>query len=168
MQRGVPEGGAEATSGRNYLPFLTRFYSHQRAILFRFLENIELVPTSPDTSTTDAVAFLLKHKADRHEWLPVVRDEAREDGSIEQVPLLALSMVTEKWWPVVTGTKNPNASVTRVLRRPFEMCVLTEVMQDLRSGDLCIPGSDRYSDYRGQLVTEEEFRNGLVSYDERA
>jgi len=41
-------------------------------------------------------------------------------------------------------------------------------MQDLRSGDLCIPGSDRYSVYRGQLVTEEEFRNGLASYGERA
>jgi hypothetical protein len=41
-------------------------------------------------------------------------------------------------------------------------------MQDLRSGDLCIPGSDRYSDYRGQLVTEDEFRNGLASSSERA
>jgi hypothetical protein len=48
------------------------------------------------------------------------------------------------------------------------MCVLTEVMQDLRSGDLCIPGSDRYSDYRGQLVTEEEYWKGLASYGERA
>ena len=64
----------EATSGRNHLPFLTRFYSHQRAVLFRFLERIELVSTSPDRSTVDAVAFLLAHKADRHEWIPVVRD----------------------------------------------------------------------------------------------
>jgi hypothetical protein len=95
----------EATSGRNYLPFLARFYSHQRAVLFRFLEHIELVSTSPDTSTTDAVAFLLAHKADRHEWLSVVRDEAREDGSTEQVPLLALSMVTKKWCRVATGNK---------------------------------------------------------------
>jgi hypothetical protein len=77
-------------------------------------------------------------------------------------------MVTEKWSPVVTGNKNPNIPVSRVLRRPFEICVLTEVMQDLRSGDLCIPGSDRYSDYRDQLVTEEEYRNGLVSYGDRA
>src|SRR5215475_8390806 len=77
----------EATSGRNHLPFLTRFYSHQRAVLFRFLEHIELVSTSPNTSTIDAVVFLLAHKADRHEWMSVAREEAREDGSIEQVPL---------------------------------------------------------------------------------
>jgi TnpA family transposase len=158
----------EATSGRNHLPFLPKFYSHQRAVLFRFLERIELVSTSRDTSTMDAIAFLLAHKADRHEWISIARDEKREDGSTEQVPLVGLSMITEKWWPVVTGSKNPNVPARRVLRRPFEMCVLTEVMQDLRSGDLCIPGSDRYSDYRGQLVTEEEYQKGLASYGERA
>ncbi len=81
---------------------------------------------------------------------------------------MQLSLITEKWWPVVTGSKNLNVPVTRVLRRAFEICILTEVMQDLRSGDLCIPGSDRYSDYRGQLVTEEEYRKGLDSYGERA
>lgn len=41
-------------------------------------------------------------------------------------------------------------------------------MQDLKSGDLCIPGSARYSDYRDQLLGEEEYRNALVSYGERA
>jgi len=158
----------EATSGRNYLPFLARVYSYQRAVLFRFLERIQLVSTSPDASTIDGIAFVLPHKADRHEWISVVRDQTREDGSTEQIPLVGLSMVTEKWWPVVTGNKNPNIPVSRVLRRPFEICVLTEVMQDLRSGDLCIPGSDRYSDYRDQLVTEEEYRNGLVPYGDRA
>jgi TnpA family transposase len=158
----------EATSGRNYLPFLTCFFSHRRAVLFRFLERIDLVSTSPDSSTTDAIAFLLKHKGDHHDWLPVVKDEIRGDGSAERVPLVDLSIVTEKWWPVVTGSKSLNTPATRVLRRPFELCVLTEVMQDLRSGDLCIPGSDRYSDYRGQLVSEEEYRKGIASYGERA
>ena len=32
-----------ATAGRNYLPFLTRYYSHQRAALFSFLESVELL-----------------------------------------------------------------------------------------------------------------------------
>jgi hypothetical protein len=158
----------EATSGRNYLPFLTRFYSHQRGVLFRFLERIDLVSTSPDTSTVDAIAFLLMHKTDRHDWLSVVRDERRGDGSTEQVPLINLSLVTERWWPVVTGSKNLKTPATRVFRRPFELCILTEVMQDLRSGDLCIPGSDRYSDYRGQLITEEEYGKDIASYGERA
>jgi hypothetical protein len=87
------------------------------------LERVELVSTSPDTSTVDAIAFLLAHKADRHEWISVVRDETREDESTEQVPLVGLSMITEKWWPVVTGNKSLNVPATRVWRRPFEMCV---------------------------------------------
>ena len=32
--------------------------------------------------------------------------------------------------------------------------MLTQVMQELESADLCIPGSDRYSDFRTQFVSE--------------
>lgn len=127
-----------------------------------------LLSTSSDTRTTDAIAFLLAHKSDRHEWTQVVGDEQQSDGSAEQVTLLDLSFVTEKWWPVLTGNKNVDAPATRVLRRPLEFCILTEVMQDLKSGDLYIPGSDRYSDYRQQLVSEEECRSGIALYGERA
>jgi TnpA family transposase len=41
-------------------------------------------------------------------------------------------------------------------------------MQELKSGDLCIPGSDRYSDFREQFVSEEECLQGLASYAERS
>lgn len=41
-------------------------------------------------------------------------------------------------------------------------------MHELKSGDLCIAGSDRYSDFREQFVSEEECRQGLASYGERA
>jgi TnpA family transposase len=155
-----------ATAGRNYLPFLPRFYSHQRAVLFRFLENIALVSTSPDKSLTEAIAFIVRNKPNRHEWLPVTRQETKPDGTTEAVPLLDLSFVLGKWRPLVT--KNPEEPVTRVERRFFELCVMTAVMDELKSGDLCIPGSDQYSDYRDQLLTEEECRETLASYPERA
>jgi hypothetical protein len=69
---------------------------------------------------------------------------------------------------VAGGHREQEQRPTRVLRRPFEICVLTEFIQDLRSGDLCISGSDRYSDCRKQLVSEDELRKGLASYGERA
>jgi hypothetical protein len=34
-----------------------------------------------------------------------VREETGEDGSTKQVPLVQLSIITEEWWPVVTGSK---------------------------------------------------------------
>ncbi len=55
----------QATAGRNYLPFLTRFYSHHRAALFNFLESVELLSTSSDRSMTDAIRFLLAHRKTR-------------------------------------------------------------------------------------------------------
>ena len=157
----------EATAGRNHLPFLTTFYSHQRAALFQFLEHIDLVSTSPDTSTTDAIAFVRAHKRERHDRVCVRREETHEDGSLHDVTRLDLSFVSEKWGSAVASQKDRTGVVT-VLRRPFELCVMTAVMQDLKSGDLCIPGSDRYSDYRDQLLSEEESRRALVSYGERA
>jgi TnpA family transposase len=57
---------------------------------------------------------------------------------------------------------------THISRRWFELCAITEVMRELKSGDLCIPGSDRYSDFREQFVSEEECLQNLTSYGERS
>jgi hypothetical protein len=157
-----------ATAGRNYLPFLPRLYSHQRAALFRFLETVDLVPTSPDKSLVDAIAFMIAHKPSRQQWLAISREETKEDGTVSRASLLDLSFVSEKWWPLVTGNKDLNAEVTRVDRRLLELCVVTEVMQELQSGDLYIPDSERYSDYREQLVSDEEYRQALATYGERS
>src|SRR5450756_236598 len=71
----------QATAGRNYLPFLTRFYSHQRAALFSFLESVELVATSADKSMTDAIAFLLAHKNSRQEHLCIVDQQSGQSDT---------------------------------------------------------------------------------------
>jgi len=153
----------QATAGRNYLPFLTRFYSHQRAALYSFLESVELLSTSPDKSMTDAIAYLIAHRKSRQDRLPI-----REEGTGEEAaPSLDLSFVGEPWWPlVVPGT--PQGEPTHISRRWFELCAITEVMRELKSGDLCIPGSDRYSDFREQFVSEEECLRNLASYGERS
>jgi hypothetical protein len=126
---------------------------------------VELVSTSADTSTTDAIAFLLAHKTSRQQDLPVLderNNEAPEHAAID------LSFVSEPLWPlVVPDTKAPQEP-TRVARRWFELCAITQVMQELKSGDLCIPGSDRYSDFREQFVSAEECRQTLPSSGERA
>jgi hypothetical protein len=54
-----------AVAGNNYLSFLPSFYSGRRGALFLFLENITLASTTHDRSVTEAIAFLLRHKATR-------------------------------------------------------------------------------------------------------
>jgi hypothetical protein len=153
-----------ATAGRNYLPFLTRFYSHQRAALFSFLESVELISTSSDKSMTDAIAFLVAHRKSRQERLPVVQNGPGE----RETSFLDLSFVEEPWWPLLTPDTKPKEEPTHVSRRWFEICTITEVTRELKAGDLCIPGSDRYSDFREQFVSEEECLQNLESYGERA
>jgi TnpA family transposase len=157
-----------AVAGNNHLSFLQPFYSGRRAALFLFLESILLVSTTHDRAMTEAIAFLLEHKASRSDWLPIMRRETRADGTLHQTPQVDLSFVLDKWWPLVTGHKDRDAPVTRVERRHFEMCVFSHIMLELKSGDLCIAGSRQFSDYRSQLVSEAEYQHGIALYGEQA
>lgn len=142
-------------AGSNYLPLLPKFYKSQRAVLLSFLENVELVSTSQDQSLITAVKFVLNHKSSRAEWLTVPAD-------------IDLSFVSDKWMPLVTGHKNPNALFDKVHRRNFELCIFTQVMNELKSGDLCIPLSDKYRDYRDQLISWSEYEEGIALFAEQA
>jgi TnpA family transposase len=142
-------------AGSNYLPLLPKFYKSQRAVLLSFLENVQLVSTSQDQSLINAVKFVLHHKASRAEWLTVPTD-------------IDLSFVSDKWMSLVTGHKNPNALFDNVHRRNFELCIFTQVMNELKSGDLCIPLSDKYRDYRDQLISWAEYEEGIALFAEQA
>jgi hypothetical protein len=135
-----------AVAGHNHLPLLPTFYRGQRSALFRFLETVPLTSTSQDQALPQAISFLLTHKASRQEWLPIVRQETDGDVDSPPVRLVDLSCVSEKWWPLVTGTTDRKAVVPRVDRRAFELCVFSQILLELKSGDLCISGSDRFSD----------------------
>ena len=111
-----------------------------------------------------AVAFLIAHRKSRQDRL-IIREEG---AGVETAPCLDLSFVGEPWWPFVVPETQPKEEPTHVSRRWFELCTITEVMRELKSGDLCIPGSDRYSDFREQFVSEEEYLKNLISYGERS
>lgn len=91
-------------------------------------------------------------------------DDGEEGAGEEAAPSLNLSFVGEPWWPLVMPDTKPQGEPTHISRRWFELCAITEVMRELKSGDLCIPGSDRYSDFREQFVSEEECLQNLASY----
>jgi hypothetical protein len=97
-----------------------------------------------------------------------VRDEPEKDGSTARVPVVELSMLTEKWW----GRLSLGA---RTMARPRACCVAGSRSASSRKScrifgpAICaFPGSDRYSDYRDSFVNEDEYRKKLASYGERA
>ena len=52
-------------------------------------------------------------------------------------------------------------------RRMLEVCVFSHLSSDLRSGDVCIEGSESFADYRKQLLSWGECRAQLPGYCER-
>jgi TnpA family transposase len=154
-----------ALAGNNHLPLLARFYKGQRAAFLRFLEHAAPIATSQDRSVEEAIAFLLARRAHRHPKLSIVLQEAHEGGPRR---LLDLSFVGEKWWPLLTGQAARDSAPTEVDRRYFEICLFTQVVNELKSGDLCIPGSEEYGDYRDQLIPWEDYRRDIETYAEQA
>ncbi len=136
-----------AFAGNNYLPLLTRQYGGQRAAFLRFLAHAAPVSTSQDRVVEQAIAFLLAHRTDRRARLRLVVEAVQADGAVAR-QALDLSWVGEKWWPLLTGRAARDPAPAEVDRRYFEICLFTQVVNELKSGDLCIPGSEEYGDYR--------------------
>ncbi len=156
-----------AFAGNNYLPLLMRFYGGQRAAFLRFLDHAALVSTSQDRATEQAIGFLLAHRTDRKAKLRTTIYAPAADGTTIDRPL-DLSWVSEKWWPLLAGRTTREPAPAEVDRRYFEICLFTQVVNELKSGDLCIPGSEEYGDYRDQLVSWEEYERDVAGYAEQA
>jgi TnpA family transposase len=141
----------QAYAGNNYYPFFLSLYRSQRAVFFHYLESVTLKSTSQDRWVEEAIAFLRKHQATKD---PVLKDVAS----------LTLSWIPDKWWPLVTGRPRRVARVGAVDRRYFELCLFSQIWTELKSGDLAIEGSATFSDYRAQLVSQEEYEHGVAEY----
>ena len=150
-------------AGSNYFPFVWRAYKSHRATLFGLLDVLPLRSTSQDRSVEEALLFLRAHAGRAGEWLPMTRIE-RVDGKPTLVPVLDLSWVPDGWWRLLTDETRREGIPDRVNRRHFEVCVFSQLMLELKAGDLCIVGSDTFADYREQLVSWDTYRERVADY----
>ncbi len=143
-----------AYANDNYAPFLWQFHKGHRKILFGVLDNINLISTTQDKSTEAAISLILQHRNSK--------------SSHVNVKELDLCWISDKWWKFLTGSNKREIQPQFMDRRHFEVCVFSQIIHELKSGDLCIPGSDKYSDYREQLISWEEFENSVADYGTKA
>ncbi len=137
-----------AYNNDNYLPLLWQFYAHYRASLFKLIQGLELRSTTQDQSVIEAVRFLLENEHRRGKWLPTTVD---------------LSFVSEAWRKLIMTFKGDNPMY---LRRPFEVCIFSYLATELKTGDICVEGSESFADYREQLLSWEQCQQSLQSYCE--
>ncbi len=90
-------------------------------------------------------------------WLVSLNTEKKEAK-------LDLSWIPPKWWKQVTGTQKRDADISKVDRRYFEICLFSRVWLELKSGDLFIEGSEKFGDWRNQLIDKELLDASLEGY----
>lgn len=145
-------------AGNNYLPFLPALFRNHRQTCLDVLEFLRPTSTSADTALEKAMSFVLRHRHVRAAQLAVIGDGQDTEG------MLDLSWVPQRWWKAVTGQHRRDVPILTVDRKYLELCVLSCVMVELKSGDLCVADSERFSDYRDQLVTWEEYDQKIETY----
>ena len=148
-----------AYAGNNYIPFMLGSYRNQRPLFLNCLELLNVQASSNDKSIIEAIEFLFNH---RHSHKPTLNIENSH---------LNLNWLSEKWLKVITGKSSTTLPIKEVHRLYFELCVLTQVVTELKSGDLFVENSEEYSDYRDQLISwdqydeqVEEYRASLLGY----
>ncbi len=149
-------------SGGNYLPFMVQLYKKQRSSLFRTIEILNLESATEDKDLLNAVQFILKHKKRRTEFLSIQSNP--NDPSSRNV--INIRWVRDKWWKLVTGKSAKSTQVTQVNKVCFELCVFERIAEELSTGDLFIPYSETFDDYREQMITWDEYDAQLPSFCE--
>ncbi len=149
--------------GKNEFRFVWQFFKPRRAEMLRILSKLKLESTSQDASFERSLAFMLENSHRQSQWLTL---KSKSKGKI----ILTeddLDWIPEKWWKLVTGEVKRDAVPTRINRRQFEACVCLQMVRELKSGDLCVIGSDAYSDHRNELVPMEECERTRADYGEK-
>jgi len=120
--------------------------------------------TKIDHNGEEALADYRKRHQDRtdeliailHDLVTVMQDEVSA-----RVALASMRAV------VGDQSSNRHRLPTRVDRRHFEVCLFSQIVAELKAGDLCIEGSDQFADYRSQLVPWAEYQRSVTGYGEQ-
>jgi TnpA family transposase len=146
--------------GKNEARFMWGHFKPKRGELFRILTKLPFVATSQDKHFERSLAFVVANHRRHADWLPL---GGKGDAALT---LQDLDWLPEKWWKLVTGESSDKVVPTRVNRRQLEVCVCRQLVQELKSADICVPGGDSYSDFREQLLPMEECAKALAEFGE--
>jgi hypothetical protein len=133
--------------GNNYYPFIQNHYKKSRSILFRLADLLQFTTTSQDQSLIHALAYIQENRHKRVDWL---RDE------------VDLSFASDQWRRMIRVKQRIGGWL--IHRRHLEVCVFSSIATELKSGDICVPDSESYADYREQLLSWEECEPLIPNY----
>lgn len=118
----------------NALPFMGRYFTGHRRVLYRLLRHLTLRSTSQDHAVAQAVAYILEHEDDPGPLLPASLD---------------LRWTSELWRSEILVHKDGRLWHRKT---PLEMAVFSTLVIELKTGDIAVEASEQFADYRRQLL----------------
>ncbi len=138
-----------AHHGDRYQPLVWRFYSSHRKALFRVLKTLDFQSTTSDQALIEAMNFIIAHEQDPKKYLEATFD---------------LPFASKKWLRTVMVRRKGKSWF---IRQHLETCVFSYVAAELKTGDVCVAGSEQFADYRDQLLSWEECEPKVAQYCQR-
>jgi hypothetical protein len=135
-----------AHHGDRYQPFVKKFYGSHRKALFRVIKTLDLRSTTSDQDLIEAMKFIIANEHSPKQYL---------EATFE------LSFASQKWQRTVLVRRKGKSCFRR---HHLETCVFSYLAEELKSGDICVQGSEQFADYRDQLLSWEECEPKVAAY----
>ena len=135
-----------ASLSDEYQPLMWHFYKSHRKALFQLVRSLLISSTTQDQLLIKALHFILVQENRRSLFLP---------------DMLDLSFASEVWQHLI---RVKDKKRTKLARRHLEVCIFAAVADELKAGDLVVEGSERFADYRAQLLPWEVCEPQVAEY----
>ena len=110
---------------------------------------LKLESATEDRTLLEALAVVREHQHSRADWIPKSK--------------MRLPFASVRWRKLIQHPED----ATLWNRRQLEICVLSQVAEQLEVGNLCVAGSDSFSDPRQRLLSWEACEQRWPEYCER-
>lgn len=143
-------------TSENHITWMLKPYNNKRHVIFKVLENLNVLSATNDKSIEIALKFVMHYRHSHKEWIDLDNDNPIKPD---------LSLLSDGWFKSVTGLKREkNLIVKKINRHYYEIAVCTVLMGDLSCGDAYVDDAFIYDDPNKQLITWEEFEIEVDPY----
>lgn len=125
-----------AKENNKNLPFIWKHYHSKRTGIFSFLASVHLEGIKQDKALLSAIKTSQR-----------LQEHRTYKERVEFSKPVNLSFAPKEWRPLIAESNG-----MKINRRHFEVCVMIQLREKLRTGDVYIQGADAYGDYRQELM----------------
>ena len=136
-----------AIAKQDHLFLVSQYISNKaRKVCFKVLNNLELNSATTDLKIINAIKFMIEH--------------ANQKSPTLNIGNLDLSFISVAWQKIIFTKTNKQ----EVIKEHFEVCILSEVVNAFRAGDLIANNADLFAGYKAHLLSKEECSSKINDY----